>query len=301
MTNERQLVVLDAPSNLGLRPPETDAAPGCYKAPFALRDRRLLERLQAADGGAVVPPRYRAMWKPGDGDRNAVRIAEYSVRLADRVAGIIARGAFPIVLGGDCSILIGNMLALRRSERCGLVFMDAHSDFRHPGNAEAIGAAAGEDLAVVTGRGDARLVDLENRQPYVREADVQVVGVRARDEYLGEVEQTGIGVLTSTWARELGPETSADITLKRVTAETSGFWIHLDADVIDASEMPAADCPEPDGLSFKFVARLLRVLAAAPQCIGMELTIYDPDLDPEGVVAERIVACLVDAFTGGLR
>ena len=296
MTRTRPDVVLDAPSNLGLRPPEKGAPPGCYKAPFALRDRRLLERLNATDAGAVVPPRYRATWKRGEGDRNAEGIAQYSVRLADRVESIIARAVFPVVLGGDCSILIGNMLALRRRGRSGLVFMDAHSDFRHPENAKAIGAAAGEDLAIVTGRGDARLIELEDRKPYVRERDVQVIGVRRGDEYLKEVERTGIAVVTSSQARELGPEATGEATLKRVTAETNGFWIHLDADVIDAREMPAADCPEPDGLSFDFVARLLRVLTAAPQCIGMELTIYDPDLDPEGIVAERLVGCLEEAF-----
>jgi arginase family enzyme len=149
----RRIALVDAPSNLGLRPPEDGSVPGCYKAPGALRDRRLRERLGAEEAGVVVPPRYRAEWWPGYGVRNREAIAQYSVNLARRVGRLLDEGALPLVLGGDCSILIGNKLALADRGRFGLAFIDGHSDFRHLGNSEAVGAAAGEDLAIVTGRG----------------------------------------------------------------------------------------------------------------------------------------------------
>jgi arginase len=150
----REVVLVDAPSNLGLRPPVPGTVPGCYKLAGALRDQRLLERLRAREGGVVVPPRYdRGDWKPGDGVFNSHAIASYTRRLADRLYGHLLTGEFPVVLGGDCSILLGSMLALRRMGRYGLAFMDGHSDFRHVGNSAGVGAAAGEDLALVTGRG----------------------------------------------------------------------------------------------------------------------------------------------------
>jgi hypothetical protein len=65
---------------------------------------------------------------------------------------------------------------------------------------------------------------------------------------------------------------------------------------VDSSEMPAVDCPEPDGLSFVLLARLLGDLLRSPRCAGMEVTIYDPDLDVRGEIADRVVQCLVDAF-----
>ena len=295
-TARRRVILLDAPSNLGLRPPEEGAPPGCYKAPWALRDRGLLTALEAEDAGAVVPPRYRAAWKPGDGDRNADAIASYSARLADRVGSMLDERALVVVLGGDCSILLGNMLALRRRGRYGLVFLDAHSDFRHPANAKAIGAAAGEDLAIVTGRGDRRLIQLEQLGPYVREEDVHVIGVRPNDDYLADLRNAGIKVTTNADLIAANVLEVAHTALTTVTQETAGFWVHLDVDVIDSSEMPAADCPEPNGLSFATVTLLLRELLASRSCAGMELTIYDPDLDQEGEVAERIVRCLHEAF-----
>lgn len=244
----------------------------------------------------MVPPRYRADWQPGDGDRNAEAIASYSLRLADRLGALLDRQRLAVVLGGDCSILVGNALALRRRGRHGLVFLDAHSDFRHPGNAPAIGAAAGEDLAIVTGRGDPRPVDLQGLGPYVREEDVHVVGVRPDDEHLAELEALGVACTTSAELVRRGAAAAAAAALETVTRATRGFWVHLDCDVVDASEMPAVDCPEPSGPSLALVGEVLRVLLASPACAGLEVTIYDPDLDPEGGVAARLADCLVRAL-----
>ncbi len=117
----RNIVVLDAPSNLGLRPPTPGTVPGCYKLAGALREQRIVQRLGALEGGVVVPPRYdRGDWQEGDGVFNAAAIAAYTVRLADRIERHVRAGDFPVVLGGDCSIQLGASLALRRVGRHGL-------------------------------------------------------------------------------------------------------------------------------------------------------------------------------------
>ena len=43
--------VLDAPSNLGLRPPVEGSVPGCYKAPWALRQAGLMRGVTATEVG----------------------------------------------------------------------------------------------------------------------------------------------------------------------------------------------------------------------------------------------------------
>ena len=188
----RRIAVLDAPSNLGLRPPVEGTVPGCYKLAGALRDCGLLARLGAEDAGYVTPPRYdRDGWKPGDGVFNATGIAAYSRRLADRLGVLFDAGVFPVVLGGECSILLGPALALKRRGRYGVAYLDGHSDFRHVGNSEYVGAAGGEALALVTGRGQRNLVDLERRGPYMRDQDVAVLGIRD-DDWGPELRGLGI-------------------------------------------------------------------------------------------------------------
>ncbi len=290
----REVVLIDAPSNLGLRPPVPGTVPGCYKLAGALRDQRLLERLRAREGGVVVPPRYdRGDWKPGDGVFNSHAIAGYTRRLADRLDGHLRTGEFPVVLGGDCSILLGSMLALRRLGRFGLAFMDGHSDFRHIGNSAGVGAAAGEDLALVTGRGQPDITDLHGLNPYVRDEDVSVLGVRDNDACRDELVALKIQLAVAEDIRR-DAEAAARAALTRLESnELGGFWVHLDADVLDPSVMPAVDSPDPNGLAVDKVGLLLRTLVTSPRCAGFQLTIYDPDLDPDGRCA-TLLAYLVE-------
>ncbi len=75
-----------------------------------------------------------------------------------------------------------------------------------------------------------------------------------------------------------------------------GFWLHLDADVLDPSVMPAVDSPDPDGLRTDELRALLGPLAASPRCVGVDVTIYDPDRDPEGAGAALLADLLESVF-----
>ncbi|MET8231972.1 arginase family protein [Micromonospora sp. NPDC005298] len=294
----RRIAVLDAPTNLGLRPPTPTSVPGCAKAPGALRDHDLLARLRARDAGCITPPRYDpGDWRPGDGVCHAREIADYSLALAERIGSIIDRGEFPVVLGGDCSVLLGSALAMHRlgeavGGRIGLVFVDGHSDFRHPGNASYVGAAAGEDLALVTGRGQADLAALEGRRPYFRDIDVVVLGIRAQDEYRLDLQAAGITTRPVPALRAEGAARTAQWAHEQL-ADCAGYWVHIDVDVLDPAVMPAVDAPDPGGIAFAELEILLAGLVDTPHCLGVELTVFDPDYDPDGSYAAEIVNTVV--------
>jgi arginase len=289
--------VIDAPSNLGLRPPEPGVVPGVYKLAGALRDCGLVPRIGAEDDGVVTPPRYLPDYVEGEETRNSDGLARYSVAPADRIGTLIDRGRMPVVLGGDCSILIGCALSLRRRGRYGLAFLDGHSDFRHPGNSEAICAAAGEDLAIVSGRGDDRLINLEGLGPYVADCDIFAAGLRDGDEGMAGMQEYGIEFATAARIRASGTREMAEQIRARVScAHLDGFWIHLDLDILDAGVMPAVDSPEIDGSYFDELGDLLSDLVGDPKAIGVDITIYDPDLDPDGEHALSITNMLVKAL-----
>ncbi|WP_018252165.1 arginase family protein [Salinispora mooreana] len=298
----RRIAVLDAPTNLGLRPPTATSVPGCGKAPGALRDQGLLGRLRARDAGCLTPFRYDpGDWRPGDGVCHAYEIANYSVALADRIGAVIDRGEFPLVLGGDCSVVLGSALAMHRlgvavGGRVGLVFVDGHSDFRHPGNASYVGAAAGEGLALVTGRGQLDLTAIEGRRPYFRDSDVVVLGIRAQDDYRLDLQAAGITTRPVPALRAEGAARTAQWAHDQLT-HCAGYWLHVDVDVLDPAVMPAVDAPDPGGIAFAELESLLAGLVDTPHCLGVELTVFDPDYDPDGSYAAEIVNTLV----GGLR
>ncbi|MFE5887900.1 arginase family protein [Streptomyces sp. NPDC056462] len=295
----RNIVVLDAPSNLGLRPPAPGTVPGCYKLAGALREQRIVQRLRALEGGVVVPPRYdRGDWQEGDGVFNAAAIAGYTRRLADRIEHHVRAGDYPVVLGGDCSINLGAALALRRIGRYGLAVVDASPDFRHPGNSERVGAAGGEEVALSTGRGQEDLTNLEGLRPYLRDEDVRYFGIRdCFEEDRAELADLKIPVVTVGDLREWGAQDLGAVTRQAFEIpQLDGFWVHLDADVLDPSVMPGVDSPDPEGLMPDELVALLRPLLASAHCVGLNVTIYDPDLDPEGTAGALLADIIVSAF-----
>jgi arginase len=297
----RRIAILDAPSNLGLRQPTPSSVPGCAKAPGALRDQGLLIRLGARDAGCHTPPRYDpGDWRPGDGVAQAADIARYSVRLADRIGAIVDAGEFPLVLGGDCSVALGSGLAMNRlgeeiGGRIGLIYVDGHADFRHPGNAAVVGAAAGEALALVTGRGQAELAGIEGRRPYVRDSDVVLVGLRPTEEYRMDLQAGGFAARAVPELRAEGAVKTAQWARAHLR-ECAGFWVHVDVDVLDPAVMPAVDAPDPGGIAHPELELLLRGLVGSADCLGVEVTVFDPDFDPEGAYARELVETLVAGF-----
>ena len=293
----RRIVVVDAPSNLGLAPPRPGAEPGCRGLASALRDQGIVGRIGAEDGGGVTPPPYSPDVDPGTGVRNGEALRAFSMDLAEKVGALVYADFFPMVLGGDCSILVGNMFALRRLGRYGLAFVDGHLDFRHPGNAELVGAAAGADLALVTGRGPARIADIDGLGPLVRDGDVVALGEREDFPEWRDIHETEITVWDLGELRALGPAQAALKVAERMEAGgVEGFWIHLDADVLDDAIMPAVDSRQPDGLLYSELVELLRVLLGSDLAVGMEVTIFDPELDPTGEIAAGFTDALVEAF-----
>jgi arginase len=294
----RRIAVLDAPSNLALRPPTPTSVPGCAKAPGALRDHGLVARLGARDAGCITPARYDPTgWQPGDGVAQSEDIAVFSKRLADRMGQLLEAGEFPVVLGGDCSVLIGTGLAMRRhgstvDGHIGLVYVDGHSDFRHQGNASYVGAAAGEALALATGRGQPNLASIEHRRPYFRDVDVVLLGIRSHDEYRLDLQAAGILGRPVPELRSDGAARSAQWARTQL-ADCAGFWVHVDVDVLDPSVMPAVDAPDVGGIAYTELELLLAGLVAAPECLGVEITVFDPDYDPDGVYARELADTLV--------
>ena len=298
----RSIVVVDAPTNVGLSPPGPGREPGVCALASALRVNGIVSRLGAADGGAVKSPQYKPEIDPSTGVLGGEALRSFSLDLAELVGAVVQEGKFPFVLGGDCSILIGNMMALRRRGRFGLVFIDGHLDFRHPGNSELIGAAAGADLALVSGRGPDRLANIDGLGPLVRDDDIVALGEREDYPEWRDIHDTDITVWDLWKMRSLGVNRVALKTLEKMESSgVEGFWVHLDADVLDDAIMPAVDSRQPDGLSYTELIELLRPLLGSPLAAGMQVTIFDPELDRDGKIAAKFTDALIEAFSSARR
>jgi arginase len=287
--------ILEAPSVLGLFPG------GVERLPTALLDAGLADALSARHAGVVVPLAYDDSRDPVTGLRNPAALRDYTFRLADATGAVLAGGDVPIVLGGDCSILLGTLLALRRRGRHGLLFIDGHADFYQP-SAEPNGEAASMDLALATGRGPSVVTDFDAQGPLVRDHDV--VHIARRDAVEAEragsqrIEETAITVFDLATVHQRGAEPVArDALAQLVRPDLDGIWIHLDCDALDDTVMPAVDYRLPDGLRWDELEAVLGAAIASSVVVGIEITIFNPLLDADGSIARDLVTCVTRALT----
>ena len=274
---------------LSKRPPPRPACcrgRGAPRGPARGRARRAARR---PSRDATGHPGVRAHDRRRHGPTQPHGLRDHASRLADAVGAVLDEGAFPIVLGGDCSILLGITLALRRRGRYGLLFLDGHADFYQP-EAEPTGEAASMELALVTGRGPGLVTDLEGRGPLLRDEDVVVFGFRDADHAAAEGSRPLAPTihamdLSSVRERGAGPAARAALAHLERIGGPAGFWVHLDVDVLDDAIMPAVDYHLPDGLTWEELIAVLRTAVASDHATGLDITIFNPTLDPDGRVA----------------
>lgn len=281
--------ILEAPSTLGL------ATDGVERLSDRLLELGFAERIHARRAGRLTVLPKDPTPDPETGILNAGAIAAWSPELADAVGAVLDAGEFPVVLGGDCTILLGSMLALRRRGRYGLFFIDGNADFFQP-EAEPNGEGASMDLAFVTGYGPSLLTDIEGRGPLVRPEDAVAFAYRDHEdqkEYGGQPLPEKLKVLDLPAVRAAGIAATAREAVNHLTRpELDGFFIHLDADCLDDAIMPAVDFRVPGGLSWDELGTALRIALASGKAVGLEITIYNPRLDEDGSAGRGLVDVL---------
>jgi arginase len=239
--------IVEAPSALG----HVREHLGVERAPEVLLGAGLADGLAARRAGRVEAAGYSAERDSGTHIMNPQAIRDYSPLLADAVTAVLDAGEFPVVLGGDCSIVLGAMLALRRRGRYGLLYIDGDADFYQPEASPLRGAASASDLAFATGYGPDIVTDIEGRRPLVRADDVVVFACRDaadRERRACQPLTAGMLVIDRGQVRRLGAGAAAREAVRYLTRDggpEDGFWIHLDADVLDETIMQAVDDPRP--------------------------------------------------------
>ena len=293
----RPLALIGAPSSIGIRPYDDGQPRRLDLAPGTLRELGLVSRLGARDLGDVFPAPYQDFTRPPGRVRNEAQVRDYSLALAARVKAVVGAGAFALVLGGDCSIVLGAVLGARAGTRgvVGLAYIDGHADFATPQESRT-GSAASMCLGLVAGRGETPLAQLGAAGPLAEARNIALIGRRDLDEpWYGHeaLARSGALDLPDSAAGTMGYAAAATAVLERLTGpELAGFWVHFDVDVLDPAAMPAVDSPIPGGPGLAELEELLAPLVRHPKALGLEVTIYDPALDPDRSTGARLVALL---------
>jgi arginase len=170
----------------------------------------------------------------------------------------------------------------------GLWFVDGHADF-FDGQSSPTGEAADMDLAILTGHGPPGLVD---DTALVEPGAVVLLGHRPDDLHPDVALENArldpsIHAVTAPQVRERGPAAVGAEAAARLARRPA--WLHLDLDVLDEGALPAVSYPQPLGLDWDEFVSLSQPLASAPHLLGISIADFNPDRDPDGAHAARVV------------
>jgi arginase len=288
----REIAVLGVPTN------SAGTTDGVARAPRALRDAGLLEALRAStstvDLGDVALPDPTAERDPSAHVIDPERLKAMVAAVRERVTATLGDGRFPLVLGGDCPVLLGCLAAFGTRERRGLLFVDGHED-AYPPERSTTGEAADMELGFALGITDLSWwPELAAGSPLVSAERTRLLGPRDRAAIVREgVDPVSERVATEDAAAVAAdPDGTASAAVRSVGDDA--WWLHVDLDVLSTEALPAVDYPQPGGLTWGQLERVTaEALAAGP--VGWDVTIYNPDLDADRTSAERIVRFLADA------
>jgi arginase len=275
---------------------------GQAAAPSRLRDAGLSSSLPDANVGSDIVVSEPDPTRGGlAGFLNERALLEMVEAVYGRVRGALQGGRFPLIYGGDCSVLLGAVPALRDVYgSAALLFVDGHEDATTM-EQSTTGEAANMEIALLLGMtGQHAPQPMRSRLPVLRPETIAMLGQRDAN-YRYEIGVSSIADRVRLHgAEELrrDPEQIAALAAAHVAGQASGWWLHVDLDVLDRKEFracgAASDVSMAEGLTWEELTSVTRTALWADGCRGWSIGVYNPDLDPEGRDAQRIVVYLAD-------
>ena len=216
----------------------------------------------------------------GDADVLPTHVAGTFDNVTTMVRRLLARGALPIVLGGDHGITYPVVRAY--AEPLHVVHFDAHLDY----------------LPFVHG------LELTNSHPFrhiARMAHVRSltqVGIRSlrnsrvmMDDSLGD----GNRIVTMEEFRDVTPRGLVD----RIPRDAA-CYVSVDVDVLDLPLVPGCVSAEPNGFQYAELRDTLRALAEHTRIVGFDLVEVNPMLDVGTAITSYLAAHTIVEFLGWL-
>jgi arginase len=301
--------IIHQPKKIVLLGSATSAAAlrgGTERASAALRAAGLADRLKAAGFEVADHGDTPAQVFQADDEhpraRNVPAILKSLNELRPRVEVAVKTGALPVILAGDCISVLAAVAGARRYFRnVSLIYMDRDADLNLPATTPS-GCVDGMVISHAIGRGAPELVRFWGEPPLVREPDIALFGFERLDP--GEEQYLVSSPLRRHPALEVstvGAAAAARLALERVHAAKHEFVLHFDVDVISSQEFRATNFPGEGGLSLSEARDALRVFASQPNLAAIVVAGYNPELDPDGEAARRLVDLLVEALSARIE
>jgi agmatinase len=229
----------------------------------------------------------------GDCDIALANAEKTFARAQSDLGAILDAGALPVTLGGDHSITIPAVRAVReRTADPGLVLVDMHLDTAQDVGGEELNHCCPITRAVDAGFDPAKIV---------------LVGISGWMNPKSELAYCREHGITVIWLEEIWEHGTARAVERalEVAGAGDGIYLSFDVDSLDAAHAPGTCCPSPGGLTSREAIELVRGVSRQG-LVGVDVVETAPSLDATpatALMAGRIAleAMAFHAGAGGRR
>lgn len=295
---------------------------GQSKAPEALvKTGGLVEKLQSAGYNVSSYDRLlsdaqftaAAPWSPSkkeNGVRNETKTIAVLERIKAHLPSALDEHAFPIVLGGDCSItpaVVSSLASiLSPGQKFGLLYIDGDADLTLPAQTEADGSTAIMDSMCIThltgrpgGLASMRAFARPDGSPLIDPQNIVLFGfdpLQPSAEHWTYLLENGFKAFTQPTVQS-DPIGCAKAALAWLSQMVDTIFVHFDVDVIDSGQFPLANYPHYNGLGIDQAMSVLDQVLSAPNVRSLTITEVNPNNDPDGAMVRRVVDGVVHGMT----
>jgi len=293
-----RIALIGVPSSAGAR------QVGQEQAPQSLRAAGLVQRLQSnghevMDLGDLTPATF-APDTQNPKQQNLPLVLGVVRQVADAVDAAIADRAWPLIIGGDCTVTIGVVAALRKYfDSLGMTYLDGDLDLNTPATTSS-GIFDGMVLAHILGEGADELSHIGSHYPLLVEQNISLFGYSAA---AGGIDPIEIELLQNRrMARYPFEEIKDEVrpaaarALSDLESKAEHVLVHFDVDVVDVDDFPAVDVPHKPGLSLVQAQEALGVFLGSSKSVGLVVTEFNAGLDSDGKYARQLADTIQTAI-----
>ena len=266
---------------------------GTELTPAALRRLSRLQRLVEHDQGDVVASVHDKRRDPRSGLVGHSEVVRATQKIRGTFTNWLAPDRRTIVLGGCCTLMIGLGAATRDNVgRFGIAYLDGHLDL-YDGQSSPSGEAADVPLATMLGHGDPEVLAAAGGASLAPDA-VYLLGYRdalqakGHGSLMPEDFEPSLHHADTLAIRAAGAAKTGTAAREYFDRQDLPFWLFLDVDALDPEAFPATDALIGDGLNWAELEALAAPLAQSPRLLGVVITCYNPEKDPEGACGRRL-------------
>ena len=220
----------------------------------------------------------------GDVELGGLSIEEATPRIREAVAASAEAHALTLLIGGNNAVTRPGVLGIGgKIEEVGLITLDAHFDMR--------------DLDAGLSNGNPVRALIEDGLPGANIAQVGLASFANSRAMHEDAIDAGNLVVTVGDVRDGGLAHAIDRALDHV-AHCDALVIDCDIDVIDRAQFPAAPGARPGGMAVHDFYYAVRRLASDARVRVIDLTEWDPSLDPSDLGALTAARWVAECLAG---